>query len=62
LPLGFSLVVFGDVPNGWTLFGGTIMVLMGIYTFARERRIKRITQQTSNSTLTGRFGVGPAPL
>ena len=55
-------MVFGDVLNGWTLFGGTIMVLMGIYTFARERLIKRITQQTSNSTLNGRFDVGPVPL
>ena len=37
--LGF--VVFGDVPDGWTLFGSAIVILMGIYTFYRERKIHR---------------------
>ena len=37
--LGF--VVFGDIPDGWTLFGSAIIVLMGIYTFYRERKIHR---------------------
>ena len=38
--LGF--VVFGDIPDGWTLFGSAIVVLMGIYTFYRERKIHRL--------------------
>lgn len=35
-------VVFGDVPDGWTLLGGAIVVLMGVYTFYRERKIKKL--------------------
>ncbi len=34
--LGF--VVFGEVPDGWTLVGSAIVVLMGIFTFYRERK------------------------
>jgi len=37
--LGF--VVFGDIPDGWTLFGSLIIVVTGIYTFYRERRLAR---------------------
>lgn len=34
-------VVFGDIPDGWTLLGSAIVVLTGIYTFYRERKIQR---------------------
>jgi len=40
IALGFF--VFGDVPDSWTLLGSVIVVLMGIYTFYRERKIKRL--------------------
>lgn len=35
--LGF--VVFGDIPDGWTIFGSLIIVGSGVYTFYRERRV-----------------------
>jgi len=38
--LGF--IVFGDIPDGWTLLGSAIVVLTGIYTFYRERKIHRL--------------------
>jgi drug/metabolite transporter (DMT)-like permease len=38
--LGFA--VFGDIPDSWTLLGSAIVVLMGIYTFYRERKMQRL--------------------
>ncbi len=35
-----GLLLFGEVPDGWTLFGSLVVVGMGIYTFYRERRVK----------------------
>ena len=35
--LGFF--VFGEVPDTWTLVGSTVVVIMGIYTFYRERKL-----------------------
>jgi len=32
-----GIVVFGEMPDGWTLVGSAIVVVMGIYTFYRER-------------------------
>ncbi len=32
-------MVFGDIPDGWTLFGTLIIVATGIFTFHRERQI-----------------------
>ncbi|HET9903798.1 MAG TPA: DMT family transporter [Xanthobacteraceae bacterium] len=37
--LGF--VVFGDVPNEWTLLGAAIVIASGLYLLLRERRVKR---------------------
>ena len=37
--LGF--IVFGDVPDGWTLVGASIISLCGIYIMNRERQIAR---------------------
>ena len=34
-------VVFGDIPDTWTLLGSAIVVLMGIYTFYRERKMQK---------------------
>lgn len=36
-----GIVVFGDIPDRWTLVGASIVVVMGIYTFYRERRLLR---------------------
>ncbi len=35
-----GLLLFGEVPDGWTLFGSLVVVGMGIYSFYRERRVK----------------------
>jgi drug/metabolite transporter (DMT)-like permease len=37
--LGF--IVFGDVPDGWTLLGGAIVIASGLYVYARERSLGR---------------------
>ena len=42
--LGF--VVFGDIPDSWTIFGSLIIVGSGVYTFYRERRVQ--AQQPEN--------------
>lgn len=34
-----GILVFGEFPDAWTLVGAAIVVLMGIYTFYRERRL-----------------------
>jgi drug/metabolite transporter (DMT)-like permease len=36
-----GLVVFGDFPDGWTLFGSAIVVAAGLFTLWRERRLRR---------------------
>jgi drug/metabolite transporter (DMT)-like permease len=33
-----GFVLFDDVPTGWTLAGGAIVILAGLYLFARERK------------------------
>jgi drug/metabolite transporter (DMT)-like permease len=33
-----GFLVFGDVPTGWTLSGGAIVILAGLYLLARERQ------------------------
>jgi drug/metabolite transporter (DMT)-like permease len=35
-----GLVVFGDLPDGWTLFGATIVIGAGLFTLWRERRLR----------------------
>ena len=45
--LGF--VVFGDIPDTWTLIGSAIVVLMGIYTFYREGKIHGLDRQAKVS-------------
>ena len=37
----FGFVVFGDVPDGWTLVGASIICLSGFYIMNRERQIAR---------------------
>ncbi len=33
-----GVVVFGDIPDGWTLLGAAIVVASGLYSWRRERR------------------------
>lgn len=35
-----GLLLFGEVPDGWTLFGSLVVVGMGIYSFYRERVLR----------------------
>jgi drug/metabolite transporter (DMT)-like permease len=39
--IGLGFLVFGNLPDGWTLFGATIVVGAGIFTLLRERRLRR---------------------
>ena len=32
-----SRLVFGDVPDGWTILGAAIVVLSGLYTWHHDR-------------------------
>ncbi len=34
-------IVFGERPDFWTLFGATVTIVAGIYTFMRERQLNR---------------------
>lgn len=36
-----GLVVFGDLPDGWTFLGAAIVVGAGLFTLWRERRLRR---------------------
>jgi drug/metabolite transporter (DMT)-like permease len=36
-----GLIVFGDLPDGWTLFGAAIVVGAGLFTLWRERQLRR---------------------
>ncbi len=36
-----GVVVFGDIPDFWTMLGAAVIVATGIYTFYRERRMLR---------------------
>jgi drug/metabolite transporter (DMT)-like permease len=47
-----GIVVFDDIPDGWTVFGSTIVVLTGIYTFYRERNILKAAREASTLDAT----------
>ncbi|MEQ8354500.1 MAG: DMT family transporter [Kiloniellaceae bacterium] len=44
-----GVVVFGDIPDAWTLTGAAIVVIMGIYTFYRERSLMRRSAATATA-------------
>jgi drug/metabolite transporter (DMT)-like permease len=44
-------VIFGDVPDSWTIFGSLIIVGSGVYTFYRERHVQAPIQ-TNKKTET----------
>ena len=37
-----GLIVFGNLPDGWTFFGAAIVVGAGIFTLLRERALRRV--------------------
>ncbi|MEX0970236.1 MAG: DMT family transporter [Paracoccaceae bacterium] len=39
--LGIGYFIFAERPDFWTLFGATIIIASGVYTFAREQRLRR---------------------
>ena len=38
---GLGILIFGDRPDFWTLAGAAVILLAGLYTFLRERRLAR---------------------
>lgn len=38
---GLGVLIFGDRPDFWTLAGSALILLAGLYTFLRERRLAR---------------------
>lgn len=38
--IGFGYAVFGELPDGWTLVGGLIIVASGLYILHRERQLR----------------------
>lgn len=39
--IGLGWLAFGDLPDGWTIFGAAIVVLAGTFTLLRERALRR---------------------
>ena len=39
--IALGYLVFGDVPNRWTLVGSAIVVASGLYILHRERKVRR---------------------
>ena len=37
----FGFVIFGDLPDGWTLTGAALIIGSGLYIFHREQALKR---------------------
>ena len=48
-----GLVVFGDVPDIWTIVGAAIVIASGLFVFARERALGRRTDRTRSGGLIG---------
>ncbi|MBY6114623.1 DMT family transporter [Mameliella alba] len=38
---GLGVLIFGDRPDAWTLAGSALILVAGLYTFLRERRLAR---------------------
>jgi drug/metabolite transporter (DMT)-like permease len=53
-----GILVFGDIPDGWTLTGAAVVVATGIYTFYRERKLLRAVAQAAVQTAEG-VSAGP---
>ncbi|MBV9066151.1 MAG: DMT family transporter [Methylobacteriaceae bacterium] len=42
--IGFGYIVFGDLPDGWTLTGAGIVIASGLYLLYRSRVVKQATK------------------
>ncbi len=40
--LALGVLIFVEIPDGWTLLGAAIVIGTGIYTFIRERQAQRV--------------------
>ena len=40
--LALGVLIFDEIPDGWTLLGAAIVIGTGIYTFIRERQAQRV--------------------
>lgn len=49
-----SLAVFGEVPDAWSLAGILLIVGAGLYTFHRERKLRRDAEQSTGEQSTGK--------
>ncbi|MEZ5798830.1 MAG: DMT family transporter [Paracoccaceae bacterium] len=50
--IGLGYLVFGNLPDGWTLTGAAIVVAAGIFTLLRERTLRR--QQAKSARISAR--------
>ena len=41
----FGLVLFNELPDGWTLVGAAIIVASGLYVFNREQKQKQLASE-----------------
>lgn len=48
--LVIAVLVFGERPDAWTLFGAAIVIATGLYTLAREARVRRDAAREGLST------------
>lgn len=51
--VGLGYLVFGDLPDGWTLAGAAIIVASGLYILHREHRLRLQTRSAPNSETDG---------
>jgi drug/metabolite transporter (DMT)-like permease len=54
--IALGYLVFGDLPNRWTLVGCAIVVASGLYLLHRERKTKRPSVTASELPKLGREG------
>lgn len=45
--VGFGYVVFGDIPDQWTLMGSAVVIASGIYLVHRERVVHQVRQRAA---------------
>jgi drug/metabolite transporter (DMT)-like permease len=50
--IGAGFLIFGDLPDGWTLAGAAVIVSSGLYIVHREHRL-RLASRTAPNTETG---------
>lgn len=48
--VGLGWLVFGDLPDGWTLVGASVIILSGLYVIHREHKLR---QMAARNTVPG---------